>query len=59
MLKCEEFVNSLEQEIIEWHALQKLVRRDTDLTNIHEHAEHTLKDLQNEKKLMDEWVTKK
>ena len=59
VVKCEEFVNSLEQEIIEWHALQKLVRRDTDLTNIEEHTRHTLKDLKTEKDLMDDWLIKK
>ena len=44
---------------IEWHALQKLVRRDTDLTNIEEHTKHTLKDLKTEKDLMDDWLIKK
>lgn len=57
--KCEEFVNSLEQEIIEWHALEKLIRRDTELTNIESHASHTMIDLKNELNSMNGWLTKK
>jgi len=52
-------VSSLEQEIIEWHALEKLVRRDTELTNIEAQASHTMTDLKKEKDSMNGWLKNK
>lgn len=57
--KCEIFVDSLEKEIVEWDALQKLVRRDTDLTNIERGVDDTMKDLNAEFEAMNVQLEKK
>ena len=43
--EAETLVNKLEKEILEWNAIKKLTKRDTELEDVHQHCADFIEDL--------------
>ena len=52
--QCEGLANKLENEIIEWDAHKKLLRRDEELHEIENLTDEFMRDLDAEKKAIDQ-----